>query len=95
MKAEQLLRQRLVLSEDAFAELAVWCVPTNVQGSGHSYKYRLAYVVDGRCLMRFDNESGKGDHYHLGDEEMAYEFESLEKLLEDFWKRVDELRGVQ
>ncbi|HEB85809.1 MAG TPA: hypothetical protein ENI68_02180 [Gammaproteobacteria bacterium] len=94
MKAEQLLRQRLVLSEDAFAEMVVWRVPSHLQGSEHAFKYRLAYVVDGQCLLRFDNEPGKGDHYHLGDKELAYKFESLEKLLDDFWKQVDTLRGV-
>ncbi len=95
MKAEQLLRQRVVLSEDAYAEFVVWRVPTRLQGSEHSYKYRLAYVVGGRCLLRFDNESGKGDHYHLGNEEVGYQFESLEKLLEDFWEHVDALRGMR
>ncbi len=45
--------------------------------------------------MRFDNEAGKGDHCHLGKDEVAYEFESLEKLLEDFWRLVDELRGSE
>ena len=95
MKAEQLLRQRVVLAEDAFAELAVWRVPNRLQGSEHAFKYRLAYVVDGRCLLRFDNEPGKGDHYHLGDEEVVYKFDSLEKLLDDFWEQVDTLRGVR
>ena len=83
-----------MLSEDAFAEMVVWRVPHRLQGSEHPFKYRLAYVVDGRCLLRFDNEPGKGDHYHLGDEELAYKFDSLEKLLDDFWEKVDTLRGV-
>jgi hypothetical protein len=95
MKADELLRQRAVLGENAFAELVVWHVPSRLQGSEHPYKYRLAYVVDGRCLLRFDNEQHKGDHYHLGDEEVAYNFESLEKLLDDFWEQVDTLRGMQ
>jgi len=94
MKAELLLQQRVVLSEGAFAELVVWRVPNRLQGSEHAFKYRLAYVVDGRCLMRFDNEPDKGDHYHLGDEELDYTFESLEKLLDDFWEQVDTLRGA-
>jgi hypothetical protein len=75
--------------------LVVWRVPSHLQGSEHPYKYRLAYVEDGRCLLRFDNEQHKGGHYHLDDEEVAYNFESLEKLLDDFWDRVDALRGVQ
>ncbi len=83
-----------MLSEDAFAEVVVWRVPNRLQGSEHAFKYRLAYVVDSRCLLRFDNEPGKGDHYHFGDEELTYKFESLEKLLDDFWEQVDALRGV-
>lgn len=34
--------------------------------------------------MRYDNETGKGDHRHYGVREEPYEFESLEKLLDDF-----------
>ncbi len=93
MKADLLLHERMVLSENAFADLVVWRVPRAAPGSAHTYKYRLAYVVSSKCLMRFDNEAGKGDHYHLGEDEVAYEFESLEKLLEDFWRLVDELGG--
>ena len=29
-------------------------------------KYSLAYVVEGECVLRYDNEAGKGDHIRLG-----------------------------
>lgn len=37
-------------------------------------------------MVRYDNETGKGDHRHVGvDEiELPYEFSSLERLLDDF-----------
>ncbi len=92
-RARLLLRQRVVLDEEAFAELVVWRVERPVRGSAHRYKYRLAYVERGSCRMRFDNEAGKGDHCHLGDREVPYRFESLDRLLEDFWHLIDELRG--
>ena len=95
MKADLLLHERMVLNEKAFADLVVWRVPRAVPGSAHPYKYRLAYVISSKCLIRFDNEAGKGDHCHLGEDEVAYEFESLEKLLEDFWRLVDKLRGSE
>ena len=66
MKAELMLRERHQLWADAFAELRVWRVPAPVLGSAHSYKYSLAYVVRGECVLRYDNEAGKGDHRHLG-----------------------------
>jgi hypothetical protein len=45
-----------------FAELVLWSVPEPVTGSTHEFKYRLAYVVDGVCVVRYDNEVRKGDH---------------------------------
>ena len=78
------MRTRIVYSERSFAELVLWRVPTTVMGSMHSYKYRLAYVVDSVCVVRFDNEVGKGDHRHFGTTESAYRFSSPEKLLADF-----------
>ncbi len=62
MKAVELVRTRIVYAEQAFAELVLWKLPAPLPGSAHSFKYRLAYVVEGVCVLRYDNESGKGDH---------------------------------
>jgi hypothetical protein len=67
-------------------------VPEPVPGSAHSYKYRLAYIVDAVCRVRYDNERGKGDHRHLDGGEKTYVFLSLERLLSDFWRDVNERR---
>lgn len=84
MKAVALLRTRIAFSESAFAELSIWKVPKPVAGSSHSFKYRLAYVVNDVCVVRYDNETGKGDHRHFGAEEIAYSFQTPEKLVADF-----------
>lgn len=84
MKAVALLRTRIAYSETAFAELAIWKVPKPVAGSLHSYKYRLAYVIEGVCVVRYDNEAGKGDHRHFDTKESSYIFQTPEKLLTDF-----------
>ncbi len=52
--------------------------------SAHRYKYRLALADQRECVLRYDNESGKGDHRQIGWQEQAYQFSSIEKLLEDF-----------
>ncbi|MEO8884189.1 MAG: DUF6516 family protein [Devosia sp.] len=62
----------------------IWRVPSPLRGSRHSYKYRLALVVDGVCVLRYDNEAGKGDHKHVGDTELPYEFTDIERLRRDF-----------
>jgi hypothetical protein len=84
MNATLPLRTRLVLSKNAFAELVLWRVPKPLPGSAHPFKYRLAYVVNGRCVVRYDNETGKGDHRHFSTRERPYAFETPEKLVADF-----------
>jgi hypothetical protein len=88
MKAVVLLRTRIAFSEIAFAELSLWKVPKPGAGSVHSFKYRLAYVVNGVCVVRYDNEAGKGDHKHFGTEESACVFQTPEKLVADFERAI-------
>jgi hypothetical protein len=89
MKAERLLDQRQQIAGDRFVELRVWRVPSPVRGSAHLFRYALALVVNGECVLRYDNEPGKGDHRHVGSAEEPYAFVSAERLLDDFWKDVD------
>jgi hypothetical protein len=88
MRAVPLLRRRIAFSETAFAELVLWQLPKPVAGSTHQCKYRLAYVVDGVCVVRYDNEVGKGDHRHFGKKESAYPFETPDKLIADFQRDI-------
>ncbi len=81
-----------MIAESAFVELVVWTVPVPLAGSRHAFKYRLALVEDGRCTLRYDNEAGKGDHKHVGDTQVAYAFEGLDRLQADFWADVDARR---
>ena len=67
-------------------------MPKKISGSAHDYKYRLAFVVDEVCVLRFDNEAGKGDHKHVGAEQMPYEFTTLEQLVADFRQAVEDWR---
>ena len=84
MQAVSLIRRRVVLAPNAFAEIAVWRVPLPVPPSEHPFKYSLAYVVDGKCVLRYDNERGKGDHRHGLTAEFDYVFSTPEKLMADF-----------
>ena len=90
MKAIALLNEREELAPGLFAELRIWRVPQPVRGSDHDLKYALAFVADDICVLRYDNEAGKGDHRHLGEVQFAYQFVSTQQLLDDFWKGVDQ-----
>ena len=76
MKAVVLVRRRGVLAADAFVEVVIWNVPEPVPPSTHLFKYRLAYVVEERCVLRYDNETDKGDNRHIEEKEEPYTFYS-------------------
>ncbi len=88
MKATLLLKERIKLGDDRFAETVVWQLPQTLPGSAHGYKYRLALVVREVCVLRYDNEAGKGDHKHAAGVEVAYAFSTLDQLVDDFWADV-------
>ncbi|MBX3644400.1 MAG: hypothetical protein KF720_15190 [Rubrivivax sp.] len=84
MKAVELVRTRIIYSDIAFAELVLWHLPAPLLGSSHPFKYRLAYVVRGACVLRYDNEAGKGDHRHYGGKESRYAFSDADELIAAF-----------
>lgn len=92
MNAKLMLNERHTLSEISFIEMVVWQLPSSLPGSSHPFKYRLALVVSGICVLRYDNEAGKGDHKHIGGSQIPYDFTSPQRLLEEFWLDVDNWR---
>ena len=84
MKAVTLVRRRVVVAADAFVEVVIWHVPKPVPPSTHLFKYRLAYVVEERCVLRYDTERGKGDHRHTETTEEPYAFSTPDQLMADF-----------
>ena len=88
MKAQLIFKRRIDLSENAFAELVLWRLPQPVRGSTHTFKYSLAYAVEGECVLRYDNEAGKGDHRHFEGIETTLNFSDPDALLAEFWKDV-------
>lgn len=92
MKAQLIANERLSLTENMFIQFRLWQVPKPVKGSTHIYKYSLVLVVDDVCVLRYDNEAGKGDHKHIGLRELPYEFISPEQLYTDFMSDVEQWR---
>ncbi|MCQ1569721.1 DUF6516 family protein [Neorhizobium galegae] len=83
-KATLVQRTRSYLREGVFVEVVVWHVPASLRGSAHEFKYSMALVAGGECVLRYDNEAGKGDHRHFGTLETAYFFKDIDQLLADF-----------
>jgi len=72
------------IDEVTFVEARIIRLSEPVEGSDHPYKYSLALVVAGECVLRYDNERGKGNHKHEGGDESNYVFTTLSQLLSDF-----------
>ena len=87
-KAILIIDERELFSPGTFVELIMWQLPEPIPGCAHSYKYRLAYVVSDECVLRYDNERGKGDHRHFAGVETPYVFRSVEQLHADFLSNV-------
>lgn len=93
MKADLVHHSKLTMRDGAIVEMRIWRVPTAVKGSDHRLKYSLFYGMPGDRIVAYDNESGKGDHRHLGSDETAYDFTTVEQLIEDFKADVRRARG--
>jgi hypothetical protein len=84
MKAVSILNRRIADARGGYAEYVVWLLPKPLPRSEHLFKYRLAYVINRKCVVRYDNERGKGDHRHFGAQETEYAFLDPRKLIADF-----------
>ncbi|OGT44111.1 MAG: hypothetical protein A3F42_00875 [Gammaproteobacteria bacterium RIFCSPHIGHO2_12_FULL_37_34] len=89
MKARLLYKEKLQFEDGSILELVLWELPNKTKDRPHGYKYRLYYCDNERhCIVRYDNETGKGDHKHIGDKEIEYLFVDKDTLLEDFYRDV-------
>jgi hypothetical protein len=93
MKAELLIRERVVYPDGCVAEMVVWRVPRPIAPSTHGFKYRFAYVVAGKRVLGYDNERGKGDHRHFRGRESPFVFASIDEVLAQFVAEVNGLRS--
>jgi hypothetical protein len=89
MKAELLFKEKTILEDGFILEVVIWKLPKKTADRLHGLKYRLYFGDnEGNCLVRYDNESGKGDHKHIGNQEFPYQFIGHATLLKDFYRDV-------
>ena len=93
MAARLIYREKYIYSDSSIREMILWQLPHKTPDRTHGLKYRLYYGLDdGTSLVRFDNESGKGDHKHVGSQEDSYRFIDVEKLVADFLAEIAKAR---
>ena len=58
----------------------------------YGLKYSLVYIHNGKRILGYDNERGKGDHKHYFGKEEKYNFIDIDILSYDF---VDEVKNIR
>lgn len=94
MPAVRIIDSKRVWPDGTIVQMIVWQLPSPTPDRPHGFKYRLYCGRHGQCLIRYDNETGKGDHKHVGDLETSYRFSSLQALITDFRTDVRNLAGA-
>ena len=80
--------QKFTLDDGATVQIKIWRLPEPTTERPHGLKYSLYYGRDGRRIIGYDNETGKGDHRHYRDREERYDYTTFEALFLDFWRDV-------
>lgn len=94
MDAKLVFQDKYIYADGAIRDMVIWRLPASAINSErpHGLKYRLFYGYAGQCLVRYDNERGKGDHRHYENREEFYNFVSVEQLVRDFRADIQRLR---
>lgn len=93
MQARLIYREKFVYANGSIREMVLWQLPETSVTRPHGLKYRLYFgQADGTCLVRYDNEIGKGDHRHFIDRETPYRFKNVETLVADFLSDIEAVR---
>jgi len=93
MEAIKIIEHKSVEPDGSIIQFVVWRVPTPVPPTTHGFKYRMVYIRDGKRIVGFDNERGKGDHMHLDGKEYPYQFITVKNLIQDFRLEVRKRRS--
>ena len=93
MVARLIYHEKYVYIDGAIREMVLWQLPDKTTENPHGLKYRLYYgLADGSCVVRYDNETGKGDHKHIGNRQELYPFKDVETLVAHFLEDIEKTR---
>jgi len=84
------MRKRVYPNGDII-EIKTWRV-SETPDKPHGFKYALVFIREGKRVVGYDNAERKGDHRHYKGKEHPYEFQGIDKLMEDFFNDVRRAR---
>ena len=69
-------KERIILSDRDFIDI-------DIKEAESGLKFSLVLIRDNKRLVGFDNHEGHEPHKHVKNKIYKYEFESIDKLIED------------
>jgi hypothetical protein len=90
MKAELIFKQEFEVN-GASISMVIWRLLLVSDERLHGLKYRFHCGRGNECIVRYDNETGKGEHIHYGTMEIGYSFITMDRLIHDFKFDVERL----
>ncbi len=90
MPAELLLHRKQVTSDNEIVEFKIWKVPKDVDFP-EGIRYSMGYIHNGKRVLGYDNERGKGHHKHKLGKEEKVQFVSWQMLLNQFLEELKEV----
>lgn len=91
MQSRLIVHDKVREADGGIIEVKIWSVPVSEEKK-HGFRYSLVYIKAGDCLLCYDNHTGKGDHRHYMGREDRYNFTTISKLLEDFYRDIRRLK---
>jgi hypothetical protein len=88
MKTELVFHQKVTGEKGDTVEIKIWKLPGSTPDKPHGYRYSMAYILNGRRVIGYDNAERKGDHRHYQNKEEPYQFKTIEKLFQDFYRDI-------
>lgn len=87
VKAEPYLIRKRGYPNGDIIEIKIWRIEKG-KDKPHGFKYSLVFIRGGKRIIGYDNAEGKEDHRHYEGKEYAYEFDDIDKLIDDFFNDV-------
>ncbi|MCK4486145.1 MAG: hypothetical protein KAU38_05200 [Desulfobacterales bacterium] len=91
MKAKLIYHVKQIDKDGDIVEIKIWQIPKS-KDKPHGLKYSFAYIREGKRVIGYDNAEGKGDHKHIGDRQIPYQFNNIDQLFLDFYQDIMDLR---
>lgn len=74
-------------NERQFIEMDIKETPTGI-------KFSLVLIRDKKRLVGFDNHEGRDPHKHIKNKVYPYDFETADKLIQDFYDEIERFISV-